>query len=612
MGPLLFLAFAVFTCLNAHAQGSFVEMSQQAGIEHYQKSNLHLGGGVAVFDLDNDGWEDIYLTGGENRDHLYRNNGDGTFTEMGIDAGFGLTAAVTTHGVVTGDIDNDGFRDILILTELGSQNMLYRNNGNGTFTRLVTALGVSTPERSVSATMGDVNKDGFLDIYITNYVAVNGLIFDENEEIVGFSHECQADRLFINNGDLTFSESSMQYGIVQGGCGLAAAFTDHDGDGNMDILVVNDFGQWIAPNALYHNQLPNSAFDDLSGQLGIDDGFYGMGLAIGDYDRDGDLDYYMTNIGRNYLYRNDGGFFTELAEQAGVLNDSVNGLNTTGWSCFFFDHDNNGRLDLFVANGEIPAAQFIANALEDPDKLFMNNGDGTFTDISDAVGIGSTQRSRGAAFGDFDNDGKQDLVVHSVKHNEAEPVNARLYMNTTDNGNHFLRVKVQGTTSNRDGFGSRVRIVVNGQSQMAEVTGGSGHASHSSSIVHFGLGASTLVDSVIVIFPSGIRVFETNVDADQMRTLTEDLLTGAEVAIDGAWVRRTGERDFLVSSEDRPIEIRIFDSLGRMLHQATNRAALFHIPDHLSGMMIMELSSSKKVFRQKVMVTSAIHCTSNR
>jgi len=603
MRLLLFLVSAFVSLGSVFAQATFQEVSQQAGISHYQKSELHLGGGVAVFDLDNDGWEDIYLTGGELRDKLYRNNGDGTFTDIAIAAGFGLTAAVNTLGVVTGDIDNDGFRDVLLLTELNFENMLYRNNGNGTFTRLVTGLGVSTPERSVSATFGDVNKDGLLDIYIANYVRETGILFNENNHVAGFSHTCDADRLFINNGDLTFTESTVAYGINQQGCGLAAAFTDFDDDGTADIMVVNDFGQWIVPNALYRNLHPTTAFEDVSETMGMDGGFYGMGVAIGDYDRDGDLDYYMTNLGRNFLYRNDGESFIEVADEAGVLNDSVNGLNATGWGTFFFDSDNDGLLDLFIANGEIPSALFIANSLQDPDKLFMNNGDGTFTDGTDAAGLGSTQRSRGAAFGDFNNDGKLDVVVNTVKHNEPYQVSAKLYINTTDNGNHFLRVRVEGTTGNRDGFGSRVRIVVNGQSQTAEVDGGSGHASHNSSIVHFGIGTATTVDSVIVRFPSGMVMTVADVGVDQTITVLEDMVTTFADVTSGKWVNRISEREFEIQSNGAPTEANLVDLSGRTVQRSNCNGSNYRLPNGLSGIYILEIRSAEKVFRERIILT---------
>lgn len=603
MHPHLLLILCCLSFAKGRAQGTFIEMSQQAGIDHYQKSELHLGGGVAVFDYNNDGWEDIYLTGGENRDKLYRNNGNLTFTDVGVSAGFGATAAVTTLGVVTGDIDNDGFRDVLVLTELGFENMLYRNNGDGTFSRLVTALGQSTIQRSTSATMGDVNGDGFLDIYVTNYVRETGIIFGEGTQVIGFNHQCDADRLFINNGDLTFTESSLSYGIVQEGCGLAAAITDFDSDGAPDIMVVNDFGQWIEPNALYRNRLPFIGFDDVSTAMDIGHGFYGMGVAIGDYDRDGDLDYYMTNIGRNYLYRNDGDLFTELAEPSGVMNDSVYGLNTTGWSTFFFDHDNDGLLDLYVANGEIPSAPFIANALQNPDRLFMNLGDGTFIDISELSGIGSEQRSRGAAYGDFNNDGLLDFVVNTVKHNEPGAVRALLHINTTENDNHFIRLSLRGVHSNRDCFGGRVRLVTGDVAQTAEVDGGSGHASHNSSIVHFGLGSATMADSIIVRFPSGHTTVLTGIAADQTITVLEDLITSSNAIRNPMNVIRISYRDFKVTGIREGAEFSAHDLSGRIVAQGrTDRSGAFALPDQVRGVAILTVISNGRMHREKLIL----------
>ncbi len=594
----LILLLAVIGPAHVLGQALFIDATQSTGIDHYQRSELHIGGGVAIFDLDNDGWEDIYLTGGEDRDKLYRNNGDGTFTEVGVDAGFGFTAAVTTFGVTTGDVDNDGFRDVLILTEMPNANMLFLNNGDGTFTRSVTAFDFFTGQRSVSASFGDVNGDGFLDIYITNYVDVANVLF-EGPTPVGFNHTCFSDQLLVNNGDGSFTDATAFYGIDQQGCGLATAFTDFDLDGHIDIMVVNDFGQWVIPNALYRNLLPDQFFEDMAPETGMDGGFYGMGVAIGDYDRDGDLDYYMTNIGANFLYRNDGGLFTELAETAGVINDSVNGLNTTGWGCFFFDADNDGWQDLFVANGEIPAAQFIANSLEDPDKLFRNNGDGTFTDITWNAGIGSLHRSRGAAFGDLNNDGHLDVVVNGVRRLTSEPATAKVYFNVSENGNNWLKVKAEGVHSNRDAFGSIIRIVVEGQSQVLEVSGGSSHASHNSSIAHFGLGSATAVDSVIVRFPSGTERSLTDVGANQVIHVVEDDIVTRVHSLDNTFLQRVGFRDFeVIGGGFRTGELRVLDMAGRMLHRESV-SSRFSVPEELKGLLVIELVWDSGALRER-------------
>jgi len=597
----LILLLAVIGPAHGLGQALFIDVTQSAGIDHFQRSELHIGGGVAIFDMDNDGWEDIYLTGGEHRDKLYRNNGDGTFTEMAVDAGFGFTAAVTTFGVATGDVDNDGFRDVLILTEMPNANMLFLNNGDGTFTRSVMAFDFHTGQRSVSASFGDVNGDGFLDIYITNYVDVANVLF-EGPTPVGFNHVCFEDQLLLNNGDGTFVEATALYGIDQQGCGLATALTDYDLDGHIDIMVVNDFGQWVIPNALYRNLSPDAVFEDVAPETGIDGGFYGMGVAIGDYDRDGDLDYYMTNIGANFLYRNDGGLFTEVASDAGVINDSVNGLNTTGWGCFFFDADNDGWQDLFVANGEIPAAQFIANSEDDPDKLFLNSGDGTFTDITWNSGIGSMHRSRGAAFGDLNNDGKLDVVVNGVRRLTSEPALAKVYFNNTDNGNHWLKVRAEGVQSNRDAFGSVISIVVGGESQMIEVSGGSSHASHNSSIAHFGLGGTVLVDSVIVRFPSGTVRVRTDVAADQLLHVLEDDLITRSPLLAVPRPLRTGHRSFQMDGGMCPHgHLRVYDTAGRCIHEETVRDG-FSLPETMRGVVLLELNCGGGALRERIVV----------
>ena len=559
---------------------------------------MHLGGGVAIFDMNNDGWEEIYLTGGENRDKLYRNNADGAFTEVGVAAGLGITAAITTMGVTTGDIDNDGFRDILILTDLGEEALLFRNNGNSTFSRVIGPFDASTSQRNLSASFGDVNKDGLLDIYITNYITTSNVLFDQNEVVNGFAHDCEPDLLFINNGDLSFTESSATYGLTQNGCGLATTFTDFDGDSDADLFVVNDFGEWVLPNLLYENQFPEPILNDVSAAMGIDVRMYGMGVALGDYDRDGDFDYYNTNIGPNFLFRNDGTSFSEVGELAGVENDSLAGLNTTSWGCFFFDFDNDGWNDLFVANGEIPAAEFIANVFFDPDKLFRNNGDGTFEDVTTVLDTISTQRGRGTAYGDLNNDGLLDFVVNNVS-NIQNGASAFVYLNSSVSTNNWINIKAQGTQTNRDCFGCKVRIVVNGISQVTEISGGSSHASQNSSIAHFGLGETASLDSVIVYFPSGITKVVESIAANQTIILSEDVLTGATDLEHNNPIRQLNNREFeLLNENETPFKVSIYDLAGRLVVSDIVINSKFRVSTELNGVFVLEIRMPNQTYRK--------------
>lgn len=521
------LLFLFFTLLAGKSDAqTFTEISQFAGINHTVYSPVQLGGGAAFFDYNNDGWEDIYITGGLNRDKLYHNNGDGTFTERGAAAGLHAAALFYTMGVVTGDIDNDGDRDVLVTTWGGDldwaiplRNILYRNNGNGTFTDIAQAAGLTDAAWSVSACMGDYNLDGYLDIYIGDYVDENRFIRDSiTNQIIGFNHTGYQNNLYLNNGNNTFTDVAAQFAVNDSGTTLAVTFTDYDNDHDPDLYVVNDFGAWVLPNALHRNERPLNQFADVSVTSGANAAIYGMGVAAGDYDEDGDLDYYITNIGDNVLYRNNSnGTFTEVAAAAGVLATYTgDSLFSTGWGTAFLDYDNDTWLDLFVANGRIPAVNIIGTGEKDPHKLFKNNANGTFTDVSGMEGITDTVKGRGFATGDYDNDGDLDMVVVCMHHLANGQAKVLLYRNDQTNGRHWLKVAVQGTTNSRDAFGTRVEVYAGGRKWIREIDGGSSHASQNSSIAHFGLANYTTIDSVAVIWPGGNRFTLPNVPVDHL------------------------------------------------------------------------------------------------
>lgn len=519
---------------GVHSAGAqtFTEVSATAGINHFVFSPALIGGGCAFFDYDNDGWQDIYITGGLKRDKLYRNNRDGTFTECGIAAGLYGDGLYYTMGAVAGDIDRDGDRDIFITTwgdyndwATPVRNILYRNNGNGTFTDIAPQAGITHAVWSVSATMGDYNLDGYLDIYVGNYVDSTAFIFHPvTHQITGFAHTGYADFLYLNNGNSTFTQVAPQFSVANEGTTLAATFTDYDNDQDADIYVANDFGAWVIPNRLYRNEYPLDSFSDVSAASGANAAIYGMGIAPGDFDEDGDLDYYVTNIGRKVLFRNNGnGTFTDVADTAGVTNTYTDSLFTTGWGTVFFDYDNDTWLDLFVSNGQIPAADIIATGPEDPNKLFKNNMNGTFTDISAFAGLSDSTLGRGCATGDYDNDGDLDLLVVCAYRDTigSAGTHVLLYRNDMATGNHWLKVEVRGTVNNPDGFGTHVEVFAGGRKWLREIDGGSSHASQNSSIAHFGLGGYTAVDSIVVLWPGGSRFTLPNVPVDRLVTVLE-------------------------------------------------------------------------------------------
>ena len=591
------------------AQVAFEETAVQAGINHMHRSMFQMGGGIAVLDFDNDGWEDVYLTGGLDPDRLYRNLGNGQFEDVSSQSGItGITTGHESFGVAAGDLDNDGDRDIIVTGSIGNPVLLLRNQGDGTFALAANAL-PSNNVWTTSVSLGDINKDGYLDIYIAAYVFSSQMIRDEFNNVVGFAHDCSANLLFINNGNFTFTEAASGYGLADQGCALAVAFTDFDNDNDADVLLTNDFGEWVLPSGLFRNQYPQNWFDDISGQYQMDVEMYGMGIAIGDYDRDLDLDYYQTNIGRNLLSRNDGGVFEDVTTEAEVENDSLNGLNTTSWGCFFFDADNDSWTDLFVANGQLPVAPFIANVPNDPNKLYLNNADGTFSDVSDSAGLSSPQRSHGAVFADFDKDGRVDVMV-SNNGNMAGVSRVEYFRNVTSNNNHWVSFTLEGSQSNRDAIGSRVTAWIDGLPLLAEVDGGSSHASHNSTRVHFGVGDATVLDSVSVLFPSGISYTFVDVVVDQNHHIEEDVAVSLAEPEQGNVVSILSTESGIViqAAKSADAEIELLDMLGRTVWRSelslqSGANAISEIPPFLpQAAYVIRVSLSEASFTQRIML----------
>ncbi len=524
-----FLTISCFITLS-FAQTTFSEKSQEVGINTEYLNLLDFGGGAAFFDYDMDGWEDVWVVRGLQGDKLYKNNGDGTFTDMS--EGIAEFSSMNTMGVSTADLNNDGFRDVLLNTFIDLPDVLLKNNGDGTFTDITEESGLLAYDSwSISAAFGDVNNDGLLDIYVSNYIWNPVAITDDQGNVVGFAHECSPNWLFINDGidsdnNPHFSLSSETDDVASIGCSLSAVLTDFDSDKDADIIVANDFGEWVVPNHLFENNNSDGVFSDIgtSSNMGIP--MNGMGIAIGDYDQDNDLDYYITNIGENKLLANqaDKSFInTSIETESADIN--ADDQYTVGWGTFFFDADNDTDLDIFIANGYTPTADFIASNPDNPNRLLLNqladNNLLTFQDYSTEAGVGSVMKGRGAAFADYDKDGDLDYIVVNVNAGSGDIEPVLFYENELANDNNWLQVKLVGTMTNRDAFGTNMKIVVGDKSWMYEIDGGSTHASQNSSIAHFGLGDATVVDTLVIYWPNSETQVITNLYSNQLVQIVE-------------------------------------------------------------------------------------------
>ena len=615
MKRLLYL----FVLLSAvgHTQ-TFNDVAQTAGIDHLYDPLNAMGGGAVFFDYDNDGWEDLYITGGHGIDHLYQNNQDGTFTNVTATAGLSITEDFYTIASIAGDIDNDGDQDLFVTTwgptpSQLQRNLFFVNNGNGTFTESGESYGFTGVTFSMGASFIDYNLDGLLDVYVVNYVETPGFLYDENGQVNGFSHTCFPNQFYHNNGDGTFTEMASTLGVDNVGCALAIMTTDYDMDNDMDLYIANDFGEWVIPNTMLENEYPTQSFTDVSTDTGSDVAIYGMGIASADMDKDGDFDYYITNLGRNVLIENDGTHnFQDITTAAGVENtyalDDPGDFFTTGWGTAFLDVNNDTWPDLFVANGKVGAEQFIANGTLDPNKLYLNNGDNTFTDISDAAGVSNQDVARGMAYSDYDKDGDVDIVV--VIQDGIGFSKTQLLQNTWNDSSrangHWAQFDLEGTKSNWDALGAKVKLTVGSDVLLQEVQGSGPHCGQNSSILHFGLGANTTIDKVEVIWPGGDVQDYGAMAVDARHQLVEgQTLSAEDVAFADMNIYPNPTTGIVHTTLAQDLkQVNVYSLLGGKVIQLSDvaNAQTFDLSSLPPGMYYMEFLATERREVRKLMV----------
>ena len=531
---------------------TFVDVAHEAGltvpnvwggVDHKRYIIEAKGSGLAFFDYDHDGWLDIYLTNGNRLDanwtpgkaptsQLYKNNRDGTFTDVTEKSGLGRTGWQT--GVCVGDYDNDGWDDLFCC--FWGHNILFHNNGDGTFTDVTKESGLYAEAHRWGAgcTWLDYNRDGHLDIFVCNYIKLD----PAQTPAVGDAPTCQwkgmpvmcgprglpADTniLYRNNGDGTFTDVSEKSGILKPGprYSITSVSYDFDNDGWPDIYVAVD----SEPSILYHNN-HDGTFTDIavaSGCAYSENGHEqaGMGVAVGDYDCDGWFDIFKTNFSDDTcnLYHNNGdGSFTDVTFPSGIGTNN----RYVAWGCGFADFDNDGWPDIMQINGHVYPEidqQHTAEKFKNPRLVYKNLGNGRFQDVSAEMGPGISEQfsSRGAAFGDYDNDGDIDALILNLNDTPS------LLRNDGGNKQNWIKIKLIGTHCNRTAIGARVRVVTGKHAQMNEVHSGSSVMSQSDLRLHFGLGKAATVDLIEVKWPTTQKVEKfTQVKSNQILTIRE-------------------------------------------------------------------------------------------
>lgn len=526
--PYLLTCLFLFTgnfINKSFCQAHFTDVTTPAGINHvFKVYEGFFGGGACVIDYNNDGYEDVYITSGTNDDVLYKNNGNGTFTNVFEQSGLTATKNFVTQGVAGADVNRDGFVDLFVTTITRRDkkeiipraiNLLFINNGNGTFRDATKEYGLDQLFTfSTGASFGDFNADGWPDIYVGNYFnEYHGKLNVINDATVVGANQIAKGNLLLNEKGKKFRDVYEEYGLDYRGFGFGGVFTDYDNDGDQDLFVNHDFGFKRTPDMLLENEFPKRRFRDVAKEKGMDLMINSMATAVGDYNNDGLMDYYITNIRFNCFMVNQGVGkpFINKAKELGVYFYAI------GWGANFADFDNDGDVDLFVSNGDLnPNCVPMAN-------FYFENIKGKFQDHASVVGLADYGIGRGSVVLDYDNDGDLDILVVNQQPVLDYPVPSvtKLFRNDSTSGN-WIKIALKGIDAETHGIGSKIEVETGGIKMIREIDGGgSSHLSQNSVIAHFGVAKASKIDKITVYWSGGNKQVMSNVPVNQLLTITE-------------------------------------------------------------------------------------------
>ncbi|MBX2870626.1 MAG: VCBS repeat-containing protein [Saprospiraceae bacterium] len=562
-------------------EGAFVDVS--SGLDLFAFGGVQ---GIAVGDYNNDGFDDLYVSADVGRNKLFQNNGDGSFSEVA--SSLGLDIAAKSKSAIWGDINNDGYPD-LYLANLISNDQLFLNQGDGTFRDITSQAGIENLANPSSVNMADVNNDGFLDIYVSNLAAEN--------------------ILYLNQKDLSFQNYTQQSGATDTGSSMGSIFFDYDKDGDQDLFLTHDHAE---PSFLYQND-GTGHFTEVGETANANVQGLGMGIDIGDINRDGYTDIYITNLFKNTLLLNKGdGTFENISASAGIEDYGM------GWGTTFIDYDRDGWVDIYVAND--------SDFSPYPNVLYRNLGDHTFSAVELQKAVSSTAQSYAAVCLDYQQDGQLDMAVA----NRGVEDHFQLFENTNRTGN-WIGIKLTGVESNQNAIGTKLRMVDEfGHIHYKELTAGHGWTSQNSAILFIGLGEATAIDSLSLSWPSGleqqldgpaINQYYTIVEGDlPMEGIISKPLITATPLLDrvdsGLQVRvfpnpAHDRVQLQVESENlAELEIKVFDVLGTLQYtQHINRPVNKNQPIELDlsrfsqqRLLFLQVRSANQVATQKVIL----------